>query len=88
MNYNNGPAKTNTAKVWYDNYKIFDSDKDHEAKDGYEWRSVDMHIAIGDDRVYKTWSSCDEISFVGEYYQDNDMDNGMIKVNYNGKCFL
>jgi len=87
MILDNDPAKTNAAKVWFDNYKIFDSDKDHAAKDGYEWRCVDAHIAIGDDRVYKKWSSCNEVSFIGEYYQDNDWDGDRTTVNYLGKDY-
>lgn len=90
MILDNDPDKTNVAKVWFDNYRIFDSDETHEAKDGYEWRSVDMHIALGDDSEYDKWSSCYEFNYVGEYYQDNDWDNDLknITVNYNGKDYV
>ena len=82
------PDKTNIAKVWFDNYKVFDSDETHEAKDGYEWRTVDMHIAIGDDRKYDKWPDCAEANFVAEYYQDNDLENDKITVNYNGEDYV
>ncbi len=84
------PNKTNIAKVWFDNYRVFDSDETHEAKEGYEWRSVDLHIAIGDDSEYKKWSSCNESNFIGEYYQDNDWENGgkNVTVNFNGKDYV
>ncbi len=81
---------TNIAKVWYDNYKIFDSDETHEAKDGYEWRSVDMHIALGDDTKFEKWPSCKEANLDGEYYQDGDWENDgkNITVNFNGKDYV
>ena len=82
------PEKTNFAKVWFDNYKIFDSDETHEAKDGYEWRSVDMHIAIGDDSKYDKWTDCNEANFIGDYYQDDDLVNDKITVNYYGKDYV
>ncbi len=81
------PNKTNTAKVWFDNYRIFDSDETHEAKEGYEWRSVDMHLAIGDDTEYKKYSY-HEANAVGEYYQDNDWENDKITVNYLGEDYV
>lgn len=89
MILDNNPDKTNIAKVWFDNYRIFDSDETHAAKNGYEWRSVDMHIAVGDDSEYKTWTSCHESNFVGEYYQDNDWENDgkTVTVNFNGKDY-
>jgi len=83
----NDPEKTSIAKVWFDNYKIFDSDEKHEAKDGYEWRSVDLHIAIGDDREYPE-GSCDEANVIGEYYQDADWDDNKVTVNYYGKDYV
>ena len=81
--------KTNTAKVWFDNYKVFDSDETHEAKDGYEWRAVDMHSAIGDDREFKDWA-CHESNCIGEYYEDNDWENGgkNVTVNFNGEDYV
>lgn len=84
------PEKTNVAKVWFDNYKIFDSDENHEAKDGYEWRTVDMHIALGDDREYDKWPDCYEANFVAEYYQDHELENDMknITVNYYGEDYV
>ena len=32
-----GTLGTNIAKAWFTNYKVFESDDTHEAKDGYEW---------------------------------------------------
>lgn len=32
-------------KVWFSNYKVFDSDETHEAKEGYEYRSVEIWTA-------------------------------------------
>lgn len=33
------------TKVWFSNYKVFDSDETHEAKEGYEYRSVEIWSA-------------------------------------------
>ncbi len=81
--------KTIVSKVWFDNYKIFDSDETHEAKDGYEWRTVDLHIAIGDDREYQHWKDCYEANLNGEYYQDMGWDDMQkMTVNYYGKDYI
>ncbi len=83
------PDKTNVAKVWFDNYKIFDSDETHEAKEGYEWRTVDMHLAIGDDTEFKKYNYHEANAF-GEYYQDNAPENDQknITVNYLGEDYV
>lgn len=82
MMLNKNPDTVNTAKVWFSNYKVFDSDEDHEAKEGYEWRSVDMYCAIGDDTEYKNLKY--EIAWgVGDYYQDKDLnEDDTMTVNY------
>ena len=84
---NNGNTLgTNTAKVWFTNYKIFDSDDTHDAKDGYEWRSAEMHIAIGDDTEFERFNY-DVAELCGaDYYEDSDYkDDGTEIIIFNGE---
>ena len=36
-----------TAQAAVTDYRVFDSDETHEAKDGYEWKTVEMKIKYG-----------------------------------------
>ncbi len=82
----------NYAKVWFENYKTFESDDTHEAKSGYEWKTVDMNIAIGDDTEYTDWYYWDGWGF-GEYYTNEDIERDKdmgemwytFTVNYNNE---
>lgn len=40
------------GKLTLSDYKIFESDDTHEAKEGYEWRSVHAHVLFDDDNAY------------------------------------
>ena len=42
-------SQNTTAKLVYTNYQIFDSDEGHEAKEGYEWHTVDIILLFNDE---------------------------------------
>ncbi len=46
------PDVTTAGQLTFSNYRIFDSDPDHEAKEGYEWRAVDVTIEFTDSNAY------------------------------------
>lgn len=45
---NDEPEKQTLSKVTFSNYRIFDSDEQHDAQPGYEWRAVDVTILFYD----------------------------------------
>ncbi len=46
-------AYTTVGKVTFSNYRTFDSDETHEAKEGYEWKMVDVTVAFGDENAWE-----------------------------------
>ncbi|MDO4332732.1 MAG: hypothetical protein Q4C58_08605 [Eubacteriales bacterium] len=79
------PTKSTLGKVTFTNYQTFSSDDTHEAKDGYEWKSVEITVVFGDDN---TWDYGYEISlYSDDYYHWIDNENaedGYFTINYNG----
>ncbi len=69
----NDENKKPVAKVWFDEYRVFDSDEYNEPKEGYEYRSVVMHIAQGDRSEYTDWQTMTNFIY-GDYYEDRDSD--------------
>ncbi len=65
------------TKVWFTNYKVFDSDETHEAKEGYEYRSVECWSA--------GYGAIPSSGFYGicDYYEGCDPD----EVSYYGESF-
>ncbi len=61
-----------TARATVTNYQVFDSDDTHEAKDGYEWKIVEMQIKFWDENsLFYGWSvayGCDD------YYEKDEED--------------
>ncbi len=79
-------SKTTVEKVTFANYKVFDSDETHDAKEGYEWKSVDIIYNAGDDNSVSY--GCHTAYCVGEYYQDNDIgEDGSFTVSFNGEDY-
>lgn len=82
---------TTVGKVIFSNYRTFDSDETHEAKEGYEWKTVDYTLSFGDDNA---WEYGISPGFCFENYYDiiksDDTlatdDNGIehFTVNWNG----
>ncbi|MBE5876432.1 MAG: hypothetical protein E7290_06050 [Lachnospiraceae bacterium] len=44
-------TQTTIAKIVFSNYQIFDSDDSHPAKEGYEWKTVDISFVVGDENA-------------------------------------
>ena len=70
--------------------QVFESDKTHRAKKGYEWRSVDISILFSDNRsgLYGANVACTR----GDYYQELELKQVTKKqerftVTYNGKDY-
>ena len=78
------PEYTTEEKITFSDYKVFESDESHEAKEGYEWRAVTMTFIFDDENAYKygyegfDWRILD-------YYDEawNDV-SGTDVINYNG----
>lgn len=47
------PTYTTVGKVKFSNYRTFDSDETHPAKEGYEWKAVDITFSFGDENAFK-----------------------------------
>lgn len=68
---------------------IFESDKNHSAKTGYEWRCVNISITFSDNHsgLYGTNVTCAR----ADYYQDQALKQAdkpeYFTVNYNGKDY-
>lgn len=86
---NGNTLGTNTAKAWFTNYKVFESDDTHEAKEGYEWRTVEMHLAIGDDTEFDRYS-WDAAYLCGcDYYEDStENEDGTDTITYKGEEYV
>ncbi|MBD5532580.1 MAG: hypothetical protein HDQ98_10370 [Lachnospiraceae bacterium] len=93
-------AYTTVGKVIFSNYQTFDSDETHEAKEGYEWKSVDITAVFGDENAREYGMRTE--SWFDDYYDiikcvDTSAtdDDGIVHftVNWNGVdytecCFI
>lgn len=84
-------SQNTTAKLVYTNYQIFDSDEGHEAKEGYEWHTVDIILLFNDEASYMYgWSLDDcregyyDIIYNDENLTWNDDNSVNFRVMYNG----
>ena len=83
------------GKIIFSDYQTFASDDTHEAKEGYEWKTVIFTIIFDDENAFKYGMS--GYSFIAENfydcsYSDDEYEEGegFFTVNYNGetgKCF-
>lgn len=88
------------GKVIFSDYRTFESDDEHEAKEGYEWQTVTLTLVFDDENAFEY--GVGGYSFVsGEFYDnalfygeedesetDNEDDNAEIHtVNYNGEDY-
>lgn len=81
----NDNSKTTMAKVWFSNYQTFPSDDTHEAKEGYEWKTVDINCVVGDDNALNF--GYHPSYFMDDYYHwfdSNDAEENYFSVNYKG----
>ena len=88
--YDNHAYET-VGKLIFSNYRTFDSDETHEAKEGYEWKMVDVTATFGDENAREYGISPD--TRFDDYYDiiksvDTTArdDNGIVHftVNWNG----
>ena len=88
--YDNRAYET-VGKLIFSNYRTFDSDETHEAKEGYEWKMVDVTATFGDENAREYGMSVD--TWFDDYYDiiksvDTTArdDNGIahFTVNWNG----
>lgn len=69
---------TTTGTVKIEDYKVIDSDKYHEAVEGYEWRTVTVLYCFGDEnrRQYGVWTG----EVIADYYSvDLEFEEGIPK---------
>lgn len=84
---NQNPIGTHTAKVWFTNYSVFDSDETHEAKDGYEWKTVEAHIAFGEKADMGGWLYDIYDHWGLDYYENTKEIDGEGYITYRGKDY-
>lgn len=77
--------KTTVAKIIFTNYQTFKSDENHPAKEGYEWKTLDIKAIVGDDNATNYGYKFSTARWFDDYYKwiDNNEDN-RFSVNYNG----
>ena len=91
----NGNSVLETVgKVRFGDYQIFESDDDHEALEGYEWRSVLVNIEYMDDNAWlygPTWAINPEDYYDIERFTDesvkDDEGKNHFTVNWYGKDY-
>lgn len=47
------PGYTTTGILWWEDYKVFDGDENHEVIEGYQWHMVTLKIQFSDRNAYK-----------------------------------
>lgn len=78
--YNNS-ACTTVGKAIFSNYRTFDSDETHEAKEGYEWKTVDFTASFGDENA---WQYGISTNYRFEDYYDIVKQEDTIEEDYDG----
>lgn len=62
-----------TAQATVTDYQVFDSDETHEAKDGYEWKTVEMQIEFWDENsLFYGWA----VAYDHDDYYEKDGEDG------------
>lgn len=78
--------KSTLAKITFTNYKTFESDDTHPAKEGYEWKSMVVKVVIGDENAYEYGASYDDWYDTYYCYIENEPYD-RFSINYNGKIY-
>lgn len=79
-----------SGKVRFENYRIVDSDKTHEAKEGYEWRIVNIHYIFSDENahVYGYTFGSNNLDYYTDRFETQKKDGNSISiVHYNGEKY-
>lgn len=90
----NDPSKTTVAKVTASDYRIFESDETHPAKEGYEYRQVNITICCDDENA-NNYGVNGFFTRIENYYDILSLDNSSVNndenntvtfdVDYNGE---
>lgn len=83
-------SKTTNIKVTFSNYRTFASDDTHVAKEGYEWKTVDINLAVGDENAYDYGWNYGE--FWDDFYHFLPENMGLnweekFTISYNGEIY-
>ena len=82
------PYYTTREKVTFSDYAAFSSDENHEALDGYEWKTVSLTYVVDDENGYQYGISFH--FFADDYYNRDavpDEFGEIYTLNYNGKDY-
>lgn len=74
--------ETTVTKVSFTNYQTFISDDTHSEKDGYEWKTLDINIVVGDPNGLKYGFMVDYY-YEDYYYNCDDNEWEKFTVNFN-----
>lgn len=77
------PEYTTVEKITFSDYKVFESDETHEAKDGYEWRAVTLTWIFDDENAYK-YGYEGMATNIYDYYDEAWNETDISTFNYNG----
>ena len=82
---------TTTAQATVIDYRVFDSDETHPAKDGYEWRTATFEVLFSDENAWNYGMSvghCLEDYYTIQFHEDTAVQNDdytTYTVNYYGE---
>lgn len=80
------PDILTTGSVLFSNFKVFESDEEHEALDGYEWQTYTVAIIFEDDNAWD-YGVASSLGFAGYYEPIEERDDGTFTLNYNGEDY-
>lgn len=80
------PGVRTTGQLTFSNYRIFGSDPEHEGKEGYEWRAVDVTIDFTDSNAFHLGMLIGQCS--EDYYDIEAHDASIHLVSENGSDFI
>ena len=73
---------TTSPKIVFSNYQVFDSDENHDAKEGYEWKTVDVTMFYYDENAMNFgWNG--NYACVENYY-DIEKNDATLEYNQDG----
>lgn len=76
------------GKVVFSDYQTFASDEEHEAKEGYEWKTITVTLTFDDENAFKYGIGGIGITdfdfYCGADFEDGNEESDFYSVNYNG----
>ena len=87
--------KTTSPKLVFSNYNVFESDENHPAKEGYEWKTVDFTMFFYDENALNYGWGGDFVCYENFYDIQTNYDTMSLSedgvytftVNYNGQDY-